>query len=427
MARARAPPPPWQGTRVADASAADWIRRKAAVLDLFTRRAHESEPYECGDVTAEAADLIGGRDGVLFLTDLAQRLLVRVGSDGDAAETLSIEGTLAGRAFSTNTITAAPDEDGHRLWVPLVDGADRLGVIGLTVDDDDPELLSTCASLAHLIASLVLSKSLTGDALQLVRRREPVSLAAELRWSMLPPLTCASPRIGIAGVLEPAYEIAGDSFDYALNPDAAHVAIFDAVGHGLDASRLVNLALASYRHSRRVGLDLAATYRAMDETVAQEFGDARFVTAQLATISLATGRVQWLNAGHPRPLLLRSGSAVMIEGDVCLPVGLSHIDRRPTSTADVCEVQLEPGDQLLFYSDGVTEARAPNGDEFGADRLADLLVRSAAADLSPAETVRRLTRAVLEHQDDRLQDDATMVLVAWQKAGGPTPEDPPLP
>lgn len=413
---------------MAETSSTEWIRRKAAVLDLFTRRAHECEPYECGDVTAEAAELIGGRDGILLLTDLPQRLLVQVGSDGGAAETLSIEGTLAGRAFTTNTITAAPEQDGHRLWVPLVDGADRLGVIGLIVDDGhDTELLSTCASLAHLISSLVLSKSLTGDALPLVRRREPVTLAAELRWSMLPPLTCASTRIGIAGVLEPAYEIAGDSFDYALNPGTAHVAIFDAVGHGLGASRLVNLALASYRQGRRRGLDLAETYHAMDETVVQEFGDTRFVTAQLATIDLVTGRVQWLNAGHPRPLLLRGGSAVMIEGDVCLPIGLSHIDRRPTRTADVCEVQLEPGDQLFFYSDGVIEARAANGDEFGADRLADLLVRSAAAGLSPAEMVRRLTRAVLDHQDDRLQDDATMVLVCWKNDGGPTPEHPPLP
>ncbi|HET7486728.1 MAG TPA: PP2C family protein-serine/threonine phosphatase [Acidimicrobiales bacterium] len=413
---------------MAKPSSTEWNRRKAALLDLFTRRAHQAEPYECGAVTAEAVELLGLRDGQLFLTDLPQRLLVRVAPSGEAAETLPIEGTIAGRAFTTNTIAAAHDEDTHRLWVPVVDGADRLGVIGLTAGDtDDEDLRSACASLAHLIASLVLSKSLTGDALPLVRRRQPLTLAAELRWSMLPPLTCASPRIGIAGVLEPAYEIAGDSFDYALNPGTAHVAIFDAVGHGLSASRLVNLALGSYRHSRRHGLDLAGSYHAMDDTIVEEFGDAGFVTAQLATISLDTGRLQWLNAGHPRPLLLRGVAASMLEGDVCLPAGLSGIARRPGWTADVCETQLEPGDQLLFYSDGVTEARSPIGDEFGTDRLGDLLVRSAAAGYSPAETVRRLTRAVLDHQNDRLQDDATMVLVCWQKDGGPTPEDPPLP
>jgi len=413
---------------VTEPASTEWTRRKADVLDLFTRRAHEAEPYECGDVTAEAVELLGGRDGVLFLIDLPQRVLVRVGSVGDAAETLSIDGTVAGRAFTTNATIAVPDGDAHRVWVPLVDGADRLGVIGLTFDGtDNEELRSACASLAHLIASLVLSKTLTGDALVLVRRRAPLTLAAELRWNMLPPLTCASTRIGIAGVLEPAYEIAGDSFDYALNPGAAHVAIFDAVGHGLAASRLVNLALASYRHSRRHGLDLVGTYHAMDQVIAREFGDAGFVTAQLATIALDTGTVQWLNAGHPQPLLLRNGSTTMLDGDVCLPAGLSDISGRPGWTADVCEAQLEPGDRLLFYSDGVTEARAATGEEFSADRLADLLVRSAAAGLSPAETVRRLIRAVLDHQNDRLQDDATMVLVCWQKVGGSTPEHPPLP
>ena len=405
----------------------NWPERKAALLDAFTRRAHECEPYECGRVAAEAAETLGGRDGALFLVDLNQRVLVQIDAVGRPAETLSIDGTVAGRAFSTNTITATAGEGGQRLWVPLVDGADRLGVVAATFDRVDDEVVSACASFAHLLASLVLSKSLSGDAVRVARRRKPLTLAAELRWSLLPPLTCASTRIGIAGLLEPAYEIAGDSFDYALNPGVAHVAVFDAVGHGLSASRLVNLALTSYRHSRRLGMDLRDSYHAMDTIVASEFGDTRFVTAQLATIDLDAGRVRWLNAGHPRPLLLRGGSTRALDGEVCLPVGLSTFDRREGWTDEVCEAQLEPGDRIFFYSDGVTEARDKNGDEFGVERVADLLVRSAAAQLSPAETVRRFAQSVLEHQADHLQDDATMVLVSWQPDGDRTPEDPPMP
>ena len=102
-----------------------------------------------------------------------------------------------------------------------------------------------------ITAALVVSKSSYGDNLVLTRRLRDMDLAAEMRWSMLPPLTFTNDRVALAGMLEPAYEIAGDAFDYAVNGDVAHVAIIDAMGHGLEASRMANLAVGSYRHSRR--------------------------------------------------------------------------------------------------------------------------------------------------------------------------------
>jgi serine phosphatase RsbU (regulator of sigma subunit) len=80
---------------------------------------------------------------------------------------------------------------------------------------------------------------------------------------------------------------------------------------------------------------------------------------------------------------------------------------------EISQVQLEPGDTMLLHTDGVTEARSVTGEFFGDDRLADFVERAAAADLLPAETVRRLTHALLDHQDGDLQDDATMLLVQW--------------
>ncbi|MBY8854465.1 serine/threonine-protein phosphatase, partial [Saccharothrix sp. MB29] len=75
--------------------------------------------------------------------------------------------------------------------------------------------------------------------------------------------------------------------------------------------------------------------------------------------------------------------------------------------------QLQPGDRVLFYSDGVTEARDPDGEQFGLDRLVDLIERHEAGGLPAAETLRRVVRAVLDHQDGRLQDDATLLLLEW--------------
>jgi serine phosphatase RsbU (regulator of sigma subunit) len=75
--------------------------------------------------------------------------------------------------------------------------------------------------------------------------------------------------------------------------------------------------------------------------------------------------------------------------------------------------QLEPGDRLLFYSDGVVEARDEHGEFFGVERLVDFTERAELSRLSAPETLRRLTAAILAHQGGRLQDDATLLMVDW--------------
>jgi serine phosphatase RsbU (regulator of sigma subunit) len=253
-----------------------------------------------------------------------------------------------------------------------------------------------------------------GDKLVLVRRLREMDLAAELRWSLLPPLTFSSPRVGISGILEPAYEIAGDCFDYAVNGDLVHLAIVDAMGHGLEASRMATLAITSYRHSRRRGLGLLDTFTAMDELVASQFGMEKFVTGQLGLLDLPTGRLAWLNAGHPKPMLLRDGKVSDLgECETALPIGLGDVPR------GAAEVSLRPGDAVLFLTDGVIEARSPDGHQFGRTRLSRLWVEAAAAGDVPAEVMRRLCHAVLDHQRGQLQDDATLMVVVWKGPGTP--------
>lgn len=135
-----------------------------------------------------------------------------------------------------------------------------------------------------------------------------------------------------------------------------HVLIVDAMGHGLEASRMANLAVAAYRHARRRQLDLESTFRAVDAALRSEFGPDRFMTGQLATLDSESGVLRWLNAGHPRPLLLRQARAASeLLGPPSLPFGLGDAPLPPT------EVSLEPGDRLLFFTDGVVEARPRAG------------------------------------------------------------------
>ncbi len=355
--------------------------------------------------------ILGMTDVSVYLVDLDQRLLVPLGpGETTPTEHLEIDSTLAGQAFRTKQPQFEPAADGAgtRIWAPLVDGADRLGVLVTTVAEADDVTVRRVVHMASITAGLVVSKSTYGDNLVLTRRLRDMDLAAEMRWSMLPPLTFINDRVAVAGMLEPAYEIAGDAFDYAINGDLAHLAIIDAMGHGLEASRMANLAIGSYRHSRRRGLDLEATFSAMDTVVASQFGAERFVTGQLVRLELQTGRLTWVNAGHPRPLLWRGGApADDLHCETSLPLGLGYVP------AEVAQVSLEPGDAILFLTDGVLEARSPDGEFFGRDRLARMWQEAAAGGQLPAEILRRLCHGILDHQKGRLQDDATLLMVEW--------------
>jgi serine phosphatase RsbU (regulator of sigma subunit) len=203
--------------------------------------------------------------------------------------------------------------------------------------------------------------------------------------------------------------VAGDTFDYALNADDLHVAVIDSVGHELRSSLISHLVYGSLRNSRRHGLDLPDAYAVADRAVADVFPDVRFATAAFGQLELRTGRFSWVSAGHAPPLLVRGGKVMgEVPFDPALPIGLGG--RPPT----VNEVLLEPGDVLLLYTDGVTEGGMAGSERFGIDRLSDLLARSLLDGVPPAETLRRLVAAVLEHSAHELRDDACMVLVEYR-------------
>ena len=153
---------------------------------------------------------------------------------------------------------------------------------------------------------------------------------------------------------------------------------------------------------------LESTFLGMDAALSSEFGPNRFVIGQLATLDSKDGTLRWLNAGHPPPLLLRQGRvAPKLAGQPSLPLGLGG------APLPVTEVSLEPGDRLLFFTDGVVEARSPHGEPFGQDRLIDLTRRAMADQQTLSETVRRLVRSVRSHHEGQLDDDATILLVEW--------------
>lgn len=374
-----------------------------------------SAPDEVTEKLAENGRALGADRVTLYLADQEQYVLVPVpNTHSEPREPLSIEATIAGRCFRQTELQEA--NGGCEVWVPLLDGLERLGVLHLEYSDPgarvEEELLHAFAATT---SEILLVKDAYGDLFTEVRRREPMSLAGEITWNLMPPLTFGTERVVISCVLAPAYDVGGDSFDYAVDGSTARLAVFDAMGHGLHAGLLATVAIAGYRHARRTGLDLASTVAAIDEAVATSFTGEQFVTGLIAELDLSTGRLDWHCAGHQSPLLLRGTRIVKtMESEPGLPLGLGAAfgDRPRISTES-----LEPGDRLLLYSDGVIEARDDAGEFFGVDRLADLVTREAVAGQPAPETMRRLMHAILDHQSGALQDDATTMLVEW-KAGG---------
>lgn len=379
----------------------------------FVRASHLAVPDDIPMLIVEHARGIGADDAALYLVDYEQRVLVPVPhGEADARDEVVIDTTLAGRAYRTLDLQQTAGDGGRgRMWAPVLDGVERLGVLELDFDADHPPSTEDAASFAGLVAEVVMAKQAYGDFFERVRRRRPMSIAAELAWRLLPPLTFGTDRLVISGVLAPVYELGGDSFDYAVGADTAHISIFDAMGHGLEAGLLASVAMATSRTSRRAGADLAGVAAAIDSAISAQFGADRFVTGVLTELDLASGCLRWSVSGHPPPLLLRGGRIVKtLSAEVGRPLGMG-------GGVCVAEEMLEPADQVLFFTDGVVEARSANGEFFGIDRLAEMVSRASASATPAPETMRRLLHAILDHQDGELQDDATIVVVEWRGPG----------
>jgi serine/threonine protein phosphatase PrpC len=398
-----------------------------AAIYAILAEAHLAAPHDLPALVRRHIGAFGGTDARCFLVDLQQTVLVPFleaeGADvGEMLEPLPIDSTLAGRAFQQVQLIVQHHVGGAgraTAWVPLLDGTERLGVLAVSVDDDDADLLTgpggvPLRGFASLLGELIMTKTMYGDSVVRLRRQADMGLAAEMQWSLLPPLTFACHEVTVAAQLEPAYEVAGDTIDYAVDPGIARVAVFDGMGHGLRSAQLAAMSVATYRHARRAGRSLVDTCWHIDETLLETFAGTSFTTAVMAELQTTTGTLEWINAGHPEPLLLRSGRLVKaLHTQPRPPLGMDLAGMGVSRDPTVGSEDLEPGDCVLFYTDGVTDARSPEGDFFGEERLIDLIIRNLAAGLPAPETMRRVVRALLEHQQGRLTDDASLLLVQW--------------
>ncbi|MBB5085125.1 PP2C family protein-serine/threonine phosphatase [Nonomuraea endophytica] len=390
---------------------------------------HTTTLDDLPDLVAGHAAQAGLDQVVIYVADLQQNVLRPMTATSHAASSahqpvrrrppggngghdgeLRIDTTLAGRVFQEVRPLSQRGEDGRQLWwLPLLNGTERLGVLQLPGPESEPPPVGR--HLASLLALLLVSHRTNSDTYPRLVRSRTMNVAAEMQWRLIPPLTCVTPRVTIGAAMEPAYEIGGDTFDYAFRGDSLHLAIFDAEGHDLRAALTANLAMASCRNHRRQDMDLAANSTAIEQVLIEEFGrTTRYVTAVMATLDLRDGTLTWINRGHPPPVLIRGGRwSTTMSGPPSHPMGM-NLDMPVT----VYREQLEPGDRLLLYTDGIIEAGGARGREFGLARFVDFIIRHHSDNLPVPETLRRLIFSILDHHDGGLGDDATVLLTEWR-------------
>lgn len=393
---------------------------KTSRLDLakLLLAVENAPPVAAADVLGDwLAEALGASHVSFLVMDFSGRALVRLGHDGartsartqgrETAERVPLEGTVHGRVVRDQTVEVEPVGNEARLVAPVTNRGEVIGVLELTLPDvPDEPMLADVALAAHALAYVIIANRQFTDLFEWGQRSVRLSLAAEIQHRLLPrAFTCEGGQFTLAAWLEPAGEIAGDSFDFALERDTLHLSMTDAMGHDVGASMLATLVVSALRNARRAGVGIAEQARRADASLSHYGASGNFVTGQVARIELRTGTATIVNAGHPHPLRLRDGRVESIELDPDLPFGLY-----PGHDYRVQTLPLKAGDRLMFITDGVL-------DRSNLDINALVL---EGASMHPREAVQHVVLALLLATEGKLKDDATAMCIDWH--GGPPRE-----
>lgn len=414
------------------------VRAAVSALDA----ADAASPVEAVEtVTRELGVALDATRVSFLIADLSGRALVRLAhvelseDDGaavgivpgpgerraleESATVLPFDGGPAEQAIRTQRVQVVGPETrgsaarGGGPWLvlaPVTERGEAIGVLELTVPvDPDASARASIARLAHVLALVVIANRRHTDVYEWGQRTRPLSLSAEIQNRLLPgPQTCEARSFTLAGWLEPSADIAGDTFDFNLARDLLHFSLTDAMGHGVQAALTATLCLGALRNARQAGASLLEQVTSANRALAGHAvasGLEDFVTGLIGRVDLRSGSTELVDAGHVSPYLARDSRVVPLRLSVCLPLGLFGETVYRSSRVD-----LQPGDRLVFLTDGMVERNAV-GFDFAA------AIEETRA-LHPREAVRALADRVLEETGNRLDDDATVLCLDWHGEHG---------
>ena len=409
--------------------------RTVSNVERVMEAAEAASPVEALEAVARELGLAFGAVAVSFLiTDLSGRALVRLEhvpvsaernatpgalvsgerrEDEESATVLPFDGGRHEQAMRTQTIQVVrPDPEAHGesvgLWAvlaPVTERGESIGLLELHLPHEPTsEVLVEIGRVAHLLAFVIIANRRHTDLFEWGQRSRAFTLSAEIQQRLLPDAqTCEAAAFTLAGWLEPAESVGGDTFDYSVARDSLHLSMTDAMGHGVDAALTASVCLGSLRGARRRGLSLVDQAREANTAVCEHASGRShddFVTGLIGRLDLQSGSLEIVNAGHVSPYLLRGDELTTLDLQVDLPFGMFAESRYAASV-----VVLEPGDRLVLVTDGMLERKVTSMDLPSAIR--------DTRDLHPREVVRALADHALKAAGHALQDDATLLCLDW--------------
>ena len=384
-------------------------------------------------VTRELGAALGAVTVSFLIADLSGRALVRlahvvvaesgprphdtVGDRLDVEESavlMPFDGGPVEQALRTQQLRLLPPGESYMgglradqwtVLAPVTERGEVLGLLEMSLPTEPTVgVLAEITRTAHLLGFVIIANRRHTDLFEWGQRSTQFTLAAEIQRRLLPSaFTCEGGSFTLSAWLEPAANVGGDTFDYSLGRDVLHLTITDAMGHGVASALTATLCVGSLRNTRREGaslLDQAAAANTALSEYATSVADDGYATGLVGRLDLPTGVLQLVNGGHVAPYLARSGQVGPIALATGLPMGL-FADAEYSAT----ELQLEPGDRIVFVTDGMLERNAA-----ALDLIAKI---SQTRSMHPREATRRLADLVLEVTGPTLADDATLLVLDW--------------
>ncbi|GAA2730866.1 PP2C family protein-serine/threonine phosphatase [Streptomyces nogalater] len=359
----------------------------------------------------------GAEDVELFMADYGLSVLQPVSVLPHTLEPVPVHNSPAGRAFGSQRPYCEDGCDGRaRLHLPVSVRGDRLGVLSVTLPGGEAVRRwgAELADIADILGHEVIVAERDTDLYLQARRKERLTLAAEMQWQLLPGRSCSRPEYELGAQLEPAYAIFGDNFDWSSTADHLMLYVTNGMGEGIEASLLTNLAINALRNARRAGISIADQAALADQAVYAHYRGRCYLSVLMFDFDLATGRASVVDAGSPRLLRLRDGTVEHVTFDAQLPLGMFE------ETDYVAQdFQVLPGDRLVFVSDGVHAVASPKGETYGDAPLARAIHSTRL--LPAADVPRAILRELSGHRGKSVpDDDALVVCLDWhgRPAGG---------
>ncbi|MFG1842781.1 PP2C family protein-serine/threonine phosphatase [Micromonospora sp. NPDC049175] len=363
------------------------------------RRALNETPADrlVGGIGAVVAHSYAITDVELYQVDYRLSELLPL-TEGDS---ITSPGHPAWRAFDHQS----PILTDGTAWFPVTMRGERRGVLRMAPVPDDRVVLAELADIATALAHEVTAVSAGTDVYRAARRSQRLTLAAEMQWDLLPGRSRIRPSFSLAGQLEPAYAVRGDSFDWSDDGQRLWLSTINGTGEGVAASLLTSLATHALRNARRAGLSLADQAALADRALYDLYRGEQHLSALLMELDLRSGMMTVVDAGSPRLVLLRDGEVTEQPLEAQFPLGMFeetdyHEQKFP----------MERGDRVFVVSDGVVEATGQHM-RYGETALDRFLRRTGP--MEPLDAVRSLIGDLRAFVAGDLVDDAVVVCLDW--------------